>query len=74
MQIPITIKQILTLAQSGDPDAMIALLKKYQPLIAKAIGKACAYGIETDDLESIFLIDVISMLQNFNVSMLNDEQ
>lgn len=74
MKIPITVKQALTLAQAGDSDAMIVLLKKYQPLISTATGKALAYGVETDDLESALLIDVISMLQNFNVSMLNDEQ
>ena len=54
MQKKITIKQAVILAQQGDEDAMIALLKKYQPLLAKAIGKSIAKGIEAEDLDTAF--------------------
>ena len=71
MQKRITIKQAVILAQPGDKDAMIALLKKYRPLLAKAIGKSIAKGIEAEDLESIFILKMISMLQSIDVSKLN---
>ena len=70
MQKRVTIKQALTLAQQGDSDAMIALLKKYQPLIAKSIGKSIAKGIESEDLESIFILKMISMLRAIDTSKL----
>lgn len=66
----ITLKESIVLAKSGDSDAKIALLKKYQPLIAKAIGKSLAYNIDRDDLESIFTVKMLSMIQKIDVSKL----
>ena len=70
MKKVITLKESIVLAKLGDSDAKIALLKRYQPLIAKAIGKSLAYGIEADDLESIFIIKMLSMIEKIDVSKL----
>ena len=70
MKKVITLKEAVILAQAGDSDAMIVLLKKYQPLIAKAIGKSIAKGIETDDLDSIFTLKMLTMIQKIDVSKL----
>lgn len=69
--LEITIKEAVIKAQKGDKDAMIALLKKYQPIIAKGIGKGLAYGIDdTEDLESIFILTFISMIKKLDISKL----
>lgn len=70
MQVAITIKDAVIRAQSGDNDAMIALLKKYQPLISKGIGKALAYGLGAEDLENIFMLTIISMLIDIDIKKL----
>ena len=70
MQIIITIKDAVIRAQNGDHDAMIALLKKYQPLISKGIGKALAFGLGTEDLENIFILTMISMLNDIDTEKL----
>lgn len=70
MWVEIPIKEAVIKAQNGDNDAMIALLKKYQPIIAKGIGKAIALGIRTEDLDSIFTLTLISMIQNLDISKL----
>lgn len=70
MRVEITIKEAVIKAQNGENDAMIALLKKYQPIIAKGIGKAIAMGINTEDLDSIFTLTLISMIKNLDISKL----
>ena len=70
MQQKITIKEAIVFAQNGDQDAMIALLKKYQPLIAKMIRISIAKGIECEDLESVLILKMIMLLRKINTSKL----
>ena len=69
-QQKITIKEGIVLAQNGDQDAMIALLKKYQPLVAKMVGVSMARGIKSEDLESIFILQMIIQLRKLDTSRL----
>lgn len=74
MQVQITVKEAVMLAQQGDNDAMIALLKKYQPIVYKGIGKAMSYGIDTEELDSVFTLAMFQMLRRFDVRKFKDDK
>lgn len=70
MKVTITVKDAVIQAQGGNRDAIVALLKKYQPIVAKGIGQALAYRLEIEDLESILFLSMIVLLQKIDVSKL----
>lgn len=74
MQVMVTVKEAVMLAQQGNNDAMIALLKRYQPIVYKGIGKAMSYGIDTEELDSIFTFEMLKMLLSFDVRKFKDDK